>query len=64
MKRGPGAGRLIPAFLLPPLAIFMADGISRDFWISFVLTCVGWVPGIVYTLFVLLSRPTNTSRPA
>jgi len=49
-------GRVIAAFLLPPLAVFLAEGISLDFWIAVVLTCLGYVPGIVFAFFILAKR--------
>ncbi len=45
------------AILLPPLALFLVAGVSRDFWIAFALTCLGYLPGVAYALFTLLRRP-------
>ncbi len=47
---------IIAAILLPPLGVFLRQGIGRDFWITVVLTVIGWVPGVAYALFVIL-RP-------
>jgi uncharacterized membrane protein YqaE (UPF0057 family) len=54
-------GQIVAALLLPPLAIFMAEGVTRNFWIGFGLTCLGYLPGVVFAFFVLLTRRNATS---
>jgi uncharacterized membrane protein YqaE (UPF0057 family) len=49
-------GLIIAALLLPPLALFLDEGVSRNFWIDVGLTCLGFLPGVVFALFVLISR--------
>ncbi len=46
---------VILAILLPPLAMALYDGISTRFWISLLLTILGYLPGLIYTLVVILS---------
>lgn len=46
---------VIAAFLLPPLAVGLAEGITKRFWISVVLTILFYVPGLLYSLYVVLS---------
>lgn len=53
--------RLVLALLLPPLAVFLQEGASRRFWIDCVLTLLGWVPGVLFALYVLLSRDRSTA---
>lgn len=50
------AGEVIAAILLPPLGVFLARGLGPSFWIAFVLTILFWVPGILFSLIVVL-RP-------
>lgn len=47
--------RIIAALLLPPLGVFTARGLNRDFWISIVLTLIAFVPGMIFALYVLLT---------
>lgn len=47
-------GLAFAALLLPPLAILLARGVGRDFWIAVLLTCLGYLPGVVFAFFVLL----------
>jgi uncharacterized membrane protein YqaE (UPF0057 family) len=46
-------GEIIAALLLPPLAVFLEEGLSRNFWVDAVLTCLAFVPGIIYAFLVL-----------
>jgi uncharacterized membrane protein YqaE (UPF0057 family) len=46
---------VILAILLPPLAVYLHEGaINTKFWISLVLTLLGWLPGVIYALIVVL----------
>ena len=44
---------VILALFLPPVAVFLKRGISREFCITLVLTLLGHVPGVIYALVVL-----------
>jgi uncharacterized membrane protein YqaE (UPF0057 family) len=50
------AGAVVGAVLLPPLGVFLDRGIGRDFWIAAGLTCLAWVPGVVFALWTVLAR--------
>jgi uncharacterized membrane protein YqaE (UPF0057 family) len=58
------AAHLAAAILLPPLALFLVGGVSRDFWIAFGLTCLGFLPGVAFALFVLLKGRSQRNAPA
>ncbi len=46
---------VILAILLPPLAVYLYEGeINNRFWISLILTLLGWLPGIIYALVLIL----------
>jgi len=49
-------GRVVAALLLPPLAVFLATGVSSSFWLAVLLTCLGYLPGVVFAFFILLTR--------
>lgn len=45
----------ILSILLPPLAVYLHQGeVNNKFWLSLVLTILGWLPGIIYALVVVL----------
>lgn len=52
---------IVAAVLLPPLGVFLARGLGTWFWIDVVLTIVGWVPGVIFALVVLL-KPELLAR--
>ena len=58
------AAHLAAAILLPPLALFLLGGVSRDFWIGLGLTCLGYLPGVAFALFVLLKGRSGRGAPA
>jgi uncharacterized membrane protein YqaE (UPF0057 family) len=42
--------------LLPPLGVYLHEGeINTKFWISLLLTLLFYVPGLIYSLIVVLS---------
>ncbi len=45
----------IVAFLLPPLAVLWKRGLGSSFLLSIVLTILGYVPGLVYALYVVIT---------
>lgn len=48
---------VVLAILLPPLAVYLYEGeINNRFWISLILTLLGWLPGIIYALVVILGQ--------
>jgi uncharacterized membrane protein YqaE (UPF0057 family) len=57
-------GRIVAALFLPPLAIFLEEGVSRNFWIDVGLTCLGYVPGIIFAFVVLMRRQAPVQQPA
>lgn len=48
--------RLICAIFLPPLGVFLQVGIGKDFWINILLTILGYVPGIVHAVWIILRK--------
>ncbi len=48
--------RIIVAILLPPLGVFLQEGLGKHFWINVLLTILGYIPGIVHALWVIIKR--------
>lgn len=65
------AAAIIAGVLLPPLGVYLSEGVTRNFWIAAGLTLIAFVPGLIYAelvvlrpdLFVPRTRP-NPSPPA
>ncbi|CAN1164005.1 Low temperature-induced protein lt101.2 [Linum perenne] len=47
---------VILAVLLPPVGVFLRYGCGVEFWIDVLLTMFGYIPGIVYAIYVLVMR--------
>jgi uncharacterized membrane protein YqaE (UPF0057 family) len=46
--------RIIIAILLPPLGVFLQVGIGKHFWINILLTILGYIPGIIHAVWVIV----------
>lgn len=46
--------RIVAAVVLPPLGVFLTSGLSLAFLINIGLTLLGYVPGIIHALWVVL----------
>lgn len=44
---------IILAVLLPPLAVGLRYGISKQFLLNVLLTLIGWLPGVIHAFIVL-----------
>ena len=44
----------IIAFLLPPLAVGLKEGVGGSLILSIVLTLLFWLPGFLHALYVVL----------
>ncbi len=48
--------QIILAIVVPPAGVFLNKGVSAEFWIAFALTLAFFVPGLVYSLMVVLKH--------
>ncbi len=46
--------RVIIAIFIPPLGVFLQVGLGKHFWTNLILTFLGYIPGIVHALWVIL----------
>ncbi|KAI0390863.1 plasma membrane proteolipid 3 [Xylariaceae sp. FL0594] len=42
------------AIILPPLGVFLERGCGADFFINLLLTILGYIPGIIHALYIIL----------
>ncbi|HEY0315160.1 MAG TPA: YqaE/Pmp3 family membrane protein [Sphingomonas sp.] len=56
MTGRPSPLAIILAVLLPPIGVWMVEGIGLIFLVSLILTCLAYVPGMVFSLVAVL-RP-------
>ncbi|KAG2541581.1 low temperature-induced protein lt101.2-like [Panicum virgatum] len=43
------------AIFLPPVGVFLRYGCGVEFWLDLLLTILGYIPGIIYALYVLVA---------
>lgn len=47
---------ILLALFLPPLGVAIKDGIGMSFLINVILTFLGFLPGVIHALFVILRK--------
>lgn len=47
---------LILAIFLPPVGAFLQVGVSLHFFVNIVLTLMGFVPGVLHALWLVLTN--------
>jgi uncharacterized membrane protein YqaE (UPF0057 family) len=48
--------KILLAILLPPLGVFLQVGLTGHFWLNILLTLLGYIPGIIHAVYVILRR--------
>ena len=48
--------RTIIAIVLPPLVVFLQVGLTKHFWFNIPLTLLGYIPGIIHALYIILKK--------
>lgn len=48
--------RIVLAVFLPPLGVFLQEGLGTQFWINVLLTLLGYVPGLVHAVWIIARR--------
>ncbi|KAF3503769.1 hypothetical protein F2Q69_00041324 [Brassica cretica] len=44
---------ILCAIFIPPVGVFLKFGCGLEFWLSLLLTFLGFVPGMIYAIWVL-----------
>lgn len=55
--------KILFAILLPPLGVFLDQGLKKHFWINIILTLFGFLPGIIHAVYVIAKEPTQHGTP-
>lgn len=53
--------RLVLAILLPPLGVFLQERFGKRFWINVLLTLIGYIPGIIHAVYVIVKYEPERS---
>nr|ABK96638.1 unknown [Populus trichocarpa x Populus deltoides] len=44
---------ILLAIILPPLGVFLKFGCGAEFWICLLLTILGYIPEIIYAVYII-----------
>mgnify|MGYP004526571127 CR=1 FL=1 len=48
--------RIILSVIIPPVGVFLQVGIGLQFWLNILLTLLGYFPGLIHAVWVILRR--------
>lgn len=48
--------KILLAIILPPVGVFMEVGLTGQFWLNLILTLLGYIPGIIHALYIIIKR--------
>jgi uncharacterized membrane protein YqaE (UPF0057 family) len=51
--------RILLGIILPPLGVFLTTGISSAFLINILLTVLGWLPGSIHAVWIIVKNAEN-----
>ncbi|MBE9190582.1 YqaE/Pmp3 family membrane protein [Gloeocapsopsis crepidinum LEGE 06123] len=54
--------RIATGILLPPLGVFLTEGISTAFLINIVLTLLGWLPGSIHAVWIIVKHEERVNK--
>lgn len=46
--------RIFIAIVVPPVGVFLQVGLGWQFWLNLLLTFLGYIPGIVHGIYIIL----------
>jgi uncharacterized membrane protein YqaE (UPF0057 family) len=53
---------LLLGIVVPPLGVFLTYGLSTTFFISVLLTILGWIPGSIHGVWAIAKHYENQER--
>ncbi|HEY9750673.1 MAG TPA: YqaE/Pmp3 family membrane protein [Allocoleopsis sp.] len=54
--------RILAGILVPPLGIFLTVGVGPTLVINILLTLLGWLPGSIHAIWVILKHDERLNR--
>lgn len=48
--------KILLAILLPPVGVFTEVGLKGAFWLNVLLTILGYIPGIIHAVYIIMKR--------
>ena len=54
--------RLLFAFIMPPVSVYIQFGFGKFFWINCMLTLLGFIPGMLHAVYVMAANPPGLTK--
>ena len=54
--------RILLGVFLPPLGVFLTVGVGPTLLINILLTLLGWLPGSIHAVWVIVKHEENINR--
>ena len=48
--------RIILSVIIPPVGVFLHVGLGLQFWLNILLTLLGYFPGLIHAIWIILRR--------
>lgn len=48
--------KILFAIFVPPIGVFLEVGFKGHFWLNILLTLLGFIPGIIHALYVIMKH--------
>jgi uncharacterized membrane protein YqaE (UPF0057 family) len=48
--------RIILSVIIPPIGVFLQVGLGLHFWLNILLTLLGYFPGLIHAIWVILRK--------
>ncbi len=48
--------RILLSVIIPPIGVFLQVGIGLHFWLNILLTLLGYVPGLIHAIWVIVKK--------
>jgi uncharacterized membrane protein YqaE (UPF0057 family) len=56
--------RILLSILIPPLGVFLQVGLGVQFWLNILLTLLGYIPGVIHAIYIIVTRPERERSAA
>tara|TARA_R110002020_G_scaffold220742_6_gene428642 strand:+ start:1663 stop:1821 length:159 start_codon:yes stop_codon:yes gene_type:complete len=48
--------RIILSVIIPPVGVFLQVGLGLHFWLNILLTLLGYFPGLIHAVWIILRK--------
>lgn len=48
--------RIVLSVIIPPIGVFLQVGLGLQFWLNILLTLLGYFPGLIHAIWVILRK--------